>query len=279
MKTEIALKYLRQDELPFIWCAGCGHGIILASILRAVDSLGWQKDEVCMISGIGCCGRSPGYVDFHTLHTTHGRALTFATGIKFVNPSLKVIVAMGDGDSVAIGGNHFIHAARRNIDITAIIFNNYIYGMTGGQESPTTPLGKIASTAPYGAIDPPFDIVDLAKGCGATYVARGTVYHVPALDRLIKKALQHKGFSVVDVMTPCPTAFGRRNRMKAIVENFNWLKENTISISAAKSMNEDELVGKTVIGEFRDIERPEYTEVYEEAIIKKAMGEGVQQKT
>ncbi len=270
MKTEIALKYLRRDKLPFIWCAGCGNGIILASILRAVDSLDWERDEICMVSGIGCCGRTPGYVDFHTLHTTHGRALSFATGIKFANPSMKVIVVMGDGDSVAIGGNHFIHAARRNIDITAIIYNNFIYGMTGGQLSPTTPQGKIASTAPYGAIESPFDIVELSVGCGATYVARGTVYHVPALDRLIKKALQHKGFSVVDVITPCPTAYGRRNMMRALVENFNWLKENTVRVDAAKSMISGEIKGKINIGEFINVEKPEYTEVYEQEIISKA---------
>ncbi|MCK4596048.1 2-oxoacid:ferredoxin oxidoreductase subunit beta [candidate division WOR-3 bacterium] len=269
MKTEIAVKYLRQEKLPFIWCAGCGHGIILASILRAIDGFGWSKDEICIISGIGCCGRTPGYLDFHTLHTTHGRALTFATGIKFANPALKVIVVMGDGDSVAIGGNHFIHAARRNIDITAIIFNNYIYGMTGGQASPTTPVGKIASTAPYGAIDPPFDIVELAIGCGATYVARGTAYHVPALDNLIKKALIHKGFSVVDVLSPCPTAFGRRNTMKGVVENFTWLKENVISKSAIKGKKGAEIRKRIIIGEFLNIEKPEYTEIYKRDIIDK----------
>lgn len=270
MKTEIGVKYLRTEKLPFIWCAGCGHGIILGSILRAVDSIGWKKDEICMISGIGCCGRTPGYVDFHTLHTTHGRALAFATGIKFANPSLKVIVVMGDGDAVAIGGNHFIHTARRNIDITAIIYNNYIYGMTGGQESPTTPIGKFASTAPYGAMEPPFDIVKVATGCGATYVARGTSYHVPALDRIIKKALLHKGFSVVEALSFCPTAFGRRNKMKTPVEGFMWFKENSVSVSAVKGKTKEELQDKIIIGEFLDIERTEYTETYEKSIIEKA---------
>ncbi|OYD17198.1 2-oxoacid:ferredoxin oxidoreductase subunit beta [candidate division WOR-3 bacterium JGI_Cruoil_03_44_89] len=270
MKTEVVIKYLRGEKLPTIWCPGCGDGIILASILRAVDSIGWKKDEVCMISGIGCCGRTPGYVDFHTLHTTHGRALSFATGMKFANPALKVIVVMGDGDAVAIGGNHFIHAARRNIDITAIIYNNYIYGMTGGQASPTTPCGRIASTAPYGSVEPPFDIVELAIGSGATYVARGTAYHVPALDKLIRKALLHRGFSVVDVTTPCPTAFGRRNRMKTPIENFSWLKENTISIGTAKDKTKKEIGKKIIIGEFLDIEKPEYTEVYEKEVTEKA---------
>ncbi len=270
MKTDIGIKYLREEKLPFIWCSGCGHGIILASILRTVDNIGWKKNEVCMISGIGCCGRTPGYVDFHTLHTTHGRALTFATGIKFAKSSLKVIVVMGDGDAVAIGGNHFIHTARRNIDITAIIFNNYIYGMTGGQASPTTPRGKIASTAPYGAAEHPFDIVELAMGCGATYVARGTVYHVPALDNLIKKALLHKGFSVVDVLSACPTAYGRRNKMRSPVENFMWFKENTIGISRAKGKTKEDIETKIIIGEFLNISKPEYTELYENKIIAKA---------
>jgi 2-oxoglutarate ferredoxin oxidoreductase subunit beta len=272
MKTEIAIKYLRREKLPTIWCPGCGDGIILASILRGVDSIGWKRDEICMISGIGCCGRTPGYVDFHTLHTTHGRALSFATGIKFANPALKVIVVMGDGDAVAIGGNHFIHAARRNIDLTAIIYNNYIYGMTGGQASPTTPSGRIASTAPYGAIEPPFDIVKIAIGCGATYVARGTVYHVPSLDNLIKKALLHKGFSVVDVLSVCPIAYGRRNKMRTPVENFMWLKENTIGVSVAKGKKQGEVKGKTLIGEFLNVSRPEYTELYEKEIIEKAKG-------
>ncbi len=270
MKTEIATNYIRKKKLPFIWCSGCGHGIALASILRAVDSIGWKKDEVCMISGIGCCGRMPGYVDCHTLHTTHGRALTFATGIKLANPSLKVIVVMGDGDAVAIGGNHFIHTARRNTDITAIICNNYIYGMTGGQASPTTPRGSFASTAPYGAAEPPFDIVELAIGCGASYVARGTVYHVPALDKLLKKALLHKGFSVVDVLSTCPTAYGRRNKMRTPVENFMWLKENTIGISVVKGKTKEEIGEKILIGEFLNVLRPEYTELYEKEIVEKA---------
>lgn len=270
MKTEIAINYIRKKKLPFIWCSGCGDGIILASILRAVDSIGWKKDEICMISGIGCCGRMPGYVDFHTLHTTHGRALSFATGIKLANPSLKVIVVMGDGDAVAIGGNHFIHTARRNTDITAIICNNYIYGMTGGQASPTTPRGSFASTAPYGAAEPPFDIVELAIGCGASYVARGTVYHVPALDKLLKKALLHKGFSVVDVLSTCPTAYGRRNKMRTPVENFMWLKENTIGISVVKGKTKEEIGEKILIGEFLNVLRPEYTELYEKEIVEKA---------
>lgn len=171
-----------------------GRVHFLKAMLRAIDRLGWHKDEIVMVSGIGCSSRTPGYVDFNTVHTTHGRALAFATGIKMAKPELKVIVVSGDGDATAIGGNHFIHTARRNIDLTLVIFNNYIYGMTGGQYSPTTPVGSWGSTAPYGNLENPFDICGLAQAAGASYVARGTVYHAVQLDKLIEGAMRKKDF-------------------------------------------------------------------------------------
>jgi len=274
MVTEIARRYLRQDKFPSIWCPGCGHGIILGAILRAVHKLGLDKNKVMMVSGIGCSGRTPGYVDFHTLHTTHGRALTFATGIKLVRPEMTVLVVMGDGDAAAIGGNHFIHAARRNIDITAVIYNNSIYGMTGGQVSPTTPTGKYATTAPYGMIEKPFDIVELALGAGASFVARGSSYHVPMLDGLIKKAILHKGFSVVDVITTCPINFGRRNKLSADgAKNLKYVESIVVPLSKYQKMPEEERKGKFPIGIFRQEEGlPELTEKYA-SLEKKLRGE------
>ncbi len=264
MVTEIARQYLRQDKFPSIWCPGCGHGIILGAILRTIHKLGINKNKVMMVSGIGCSGRTPGYVDFHTLHTTHGRALTFATGIKLVRPEMTVLVVMGDGDAAAIGGNHFIHAARRNIDITAIVYNNSIYGMTGGQVSPTTPTGMYATTAPYGMLEKPFDIVELALGAGASFVARGSSYHVPMLDGLIKKAILHKGFSVVDVITTCPINFGRRNKLSADgAKNLKYVESIVVPLSKYQKMPEEERIGKFPIGIFRQEEGlPELTEKY-----------------
>jgi len=207
-------KYLRTEKkFPLIWCSGCGNGIVLGSMLRAIDVIGLDKDQVAVVSGIGCSGRASTYVDFNTLHTTHGRALTFATGLKLARPEMTVLVIMGDGDALAIGGNHFIHSARRNIDLTAIIYNNYIYGMTGGQISPTTPQGMVASTARAGNIEAAFDIVKLAEAAGASFVARGTAFHVNQLDELMERAIRKKGFSVVDVITQCPPIYGRYNRL------------------------------------------------------------------
>ena len=183
--------YLRhKKKFPHVWCPGCGLGIVLGAIVRAVDRLGLKKDDVAMISGIGCTGRMPVYVDFNTMHTTHGRALAFATGLKMAKPHLRVVVVMGDGDALAIGGNHFVHSCRRNIGLTAIIVDNSTYGMTGGQYSPTTPRGALATTAPYGNIEQPFPVCEIAEAAGAAYVARGTVYHAVELGRLIEKAIQ-----------------------------------------------------------------------------------------
>jgi len=251
--------YFRVDKLPHIWCPGCGHGIIMGSIIRAIDHLNLDKDNICVVSGIGCSSRASGYLDFNTLHTTHGRALAFATGIKLANPDLKVIVIAGDGDLSAIGGNHLIHAARRNIDITTICFNNHIYGMTGGQYSPTTPLVEKGTTAPYGNIDRPFDITNLAGGAGATYTAKTTVYHVKQMQKYIEKALAHKGFSLVEAISICPTYYGRKNKKGSAVDMMNWLKDNFIDRNA-NSKSSDE--AKYLMGEFINIEVPEYTDQY-----------------
>jgi len=255
-------KYLRLNKFPLIWCAGCGDGIVFKAILRAIDRIGLNKDEICMVSGIGCSSRLPGYVDFNTLHTTHGRALAFATGVKMAKPELTVIVVTGDGDCTAIGGNHFIHAARRNLDLTVIVFNNQIYGMTGGQVSPTTPPGKRASTAPYGNQEPPFNISALAQAAGASFVARGTVYAALRLDKLIERAIRKKGFSVVEVYTPCPTAYGRRNKLGTGADMLLQLKEDSVTVEAAANMLPADLENKIVTGVLVDVERPEYCDQY-----------------
>ncbi|MCD6124252.1 2-oxoacid:ferredoxin oxidoreductase subunit beta [bacterium] len=271
VKEEINIyDYLRWRKVfPTVWCSGCGIGTITGAIIRAVASLGIPKDNVSLISGIGCSSRMPIYVDFNTLHTTHGRALAFATGVKLANPEMTVIVVSGDGDGLAIGGNHFIHTARRNIDITMILINNYIYGMTGGQVAPTTPIGAIAHTAPYGNIDPPFDAVKLAMAAGATFVARSTVYHIVQTENYIKKAIMHKGFSFVEIMSQCPIIFGRLNDMPKPTDMLEWQRKNAVPLSKAKNMTEDELKGKIIIGIFKeDTSRKEYTEAYADLIKK-----------
>jgi 2-oxoglutarate ferredoxin oxidoreductase subunit beta len=262
--TKLVHKYLRHDKkFPHVWCPGCGNGIVLGAMIRAIDRLGYNKDDIVMVSGIGCSGRLPVYVDFNTLHTTHGRALTFATGVKLAKPELNVIAVMGDGDATAIGGNHFIHAARRNINLTAIIINNNIYGMTGGQYSPTTPYGMKATTAPYRHIEHAFNIAELAVTAGAVFVGRGTVYHARLLDKLIEKALLKRGFGVVEIITHCHTQYGRRNRMGDAVAMMNWQKEHAVRIERAGDLSEEELKDKFTIGVLADRDLPVYTEQYD----------------
>ncbi|MBE3588370.1 MAG: 2-oxoacid:ferredoxin oxidoreductase subunit beta, partial [Thermoanaerobacteraceae bacterium] len=200
MLTQVE-SHLRSDRFPHIWCPGCGNGIVLAALVRAIEELDLNPDKTVVVSGIGCSSRAAGYLDFNTLHTTHGRALAFATGIKLARPELAVFVLMGDGDAAAIGGNHFIHAARRNIDLTAVVFNNNIYGMTGGQFSPLTPTDKRATTAPYGNMERSFDLAELARAAGATYVARATTYHATMLEKFIVAGAKNKGFSVIEAVT------------------------------------------------------------------------------
>lgn len=263
MPREEVMPWLRTQFLPHIWCPGCGHGIITHALLRALAHLGKDPTQTVIASGIGCSSRMPGYINACTVHTTHGRSLAFATGIKLANPKLTVIDVMGDGDCSAIGGNHFIHACRRNIGITTIIMNNNIYGMTGGQASPTTPQGAFASTAPYGAIDPSFDLCKLAAGAGAIYVARATIAQPQLCETLIKKAIQKEGFAVVEIMTHCHTQFGRKNKRSRPIDNFNFFKDNTVPKAKADGMSEEELNGKIVIGEFVDREAEEYSHRYD----------------
>ncbi|MFH1216057.1 MAG: 2-oxoacid:ferredoxin oxidoreductase subunit beta [Pseudomonadota bacterium] len=256
--------YLRHDKkFPHVWCPGCGNGIVLGSLIRAIDKLDLDKDDLVLASGIGCSGRLPVYVDFNTLHTTHGRALTFATGIKLANPRLHVLAVMGDGDATAIGGNHFIHAARRNIDLTAIIINNQIYGMTGGQYSPTTPYGSFAATAQLGHIEQSFSIAELAVTAGASFVARGSVYHAKMLDKLLAQGIAKKGFSVIEVMSNCHTQFGRKNQMGDPVTMMRWFKENGVTKEKAENLSPEEMAGKFSIGVLVDRDLPNYTDEYQ----------------
>jgi 2-oxoglutarate ferredoxin oxidoreductase subunit beta len=259
--------YLRERFFPHLWCPGCGHGTVLNGLLQTVEKLGLSKNEIVMVSGIGCSSRITGYVDFHTLHTIHGRALAFATGVKIARPELNLIVPMGDGDALAIGGNHFIHAARRNIDITAIVMNNRIYGMTGGQFSPLSGENIRATTAPYLTIDPSFDVVELSKAAGATFVARTTTYHIKQMTDIIRQAILHEGFSVVEILSQCPTYFGRKNKAGDAVDMIQYFKDHTTSIgSKAKKENPDLLER----GIFVQKEMPEYCSEYAK-VVQKAM--------
>jgi 2-oxoglutarate/2-oxoacid ferredoxin oxidoreductase subunit beta len=262
--TKLIHKYLRHDKkFPHVWCPGCGIGIMLGALVRAIDKCGFAKDDVALVSGIGCSGRLPVYVDFNTLHTTHGRALTFATGIKLAKPRLKVIVVMGDGDAVAIGGNHFIHAARRNIDLTAIILNNSVYGMTGGQYSPTTPYGMKSTTTRYANIEHAFQISELAVTSGASFVARGTVYHAVNLDGLMQKAFLKEGFSVVEVIAHCHTQFGKLNKMGGPIEMLEWQRDHAVSVERARNMTEEDLKDKFLTGVLVDRDLPVYQREYD----------------
>jgi 2-oxoglutarate ferredoxin oxidoreductase subunit beta len=261
--------YLRERFFPHMWCAGCGHGTILNNLIRAIETLGMSKNEIVMVSGIGCSSRITGYVDFHTLHTLHGRALAFATGVKLSKPELNVIVAMGDGDALAIGGNHFIHAARRNIDMTALVMNNRIYGMTGGQYSPLSGYGALATTAPYSNIDQGFDVVSLATAAGATFVARTTSYHVKEISDLIRRAIIHDGFSVVEIFTQCPTYFGRKNKLGGASEMLNLFKDNTTPIGSKQKSANPDLIERGIFVQEED--RPEYCREYDKIIERAQM--------
>jgi 2-oxoglutarate ferredoxin oxidoreductase subunit beta len=260
--------YIRERFFPHLWCSGCGHGIVLNGLIRAVEKLGMSRNEMVMVSGIGCSSRISGYMDFHTLHTIHGRALAFATGVKLSKPELNVIVPMGDGDALSIGGNHFIHAARRNIGMTAIVMNNRIYGMTGGQYSPLTGPGMMATTAPYTNIDQGFDVVEMATAAGATFVARTTTYHVQQMSQIIRSAILHEGFSVVEVMSQCPTYFGRKNKQGSAVDMMKRMKAMTTPIGSKAKKENPELIER---GIFVQEEKPEYC-AESSQIIERAMG-------
>lgn len=260
-------KYLRMDRMPHMWCPGCGIGITVKAMLQAFDDVGWKPEDTAVISGIGCTSRTPGYLNMNTLHTTHGRALSFATGVKFSRPDKNVLVISGDGDATAIGGNHLIHACRRNIDITQIIVNNNIYGMTGGQYSPTTPMGARAATCPWGNVDPSFDVSEMCKAAGASFVARGHVGSGVQLQRLIRDAIMHKGFSVVEVLANCHTQYGRRNRLADPTDLINDIKKRTINIRQAAKKSREELEGLNVVGVLhKNTKKKEYCVAYKEVI-------------
>lgn len=222
------LGLLRKDRMPHIWCPGCGIGTAVNSFSRALQSSGLDLDKVAIVSGIGCSGRVAGYMDLDSFHTTHGRAIPFATGLHLANPELKVIVFSGDGDIFAIGGNHFLHAARRNMDMLVICINNYTYGMTGGQVAPTTPMKSTQSTMPFGNFEEPLNLPFIADAAGATYVARWTVFHVRQIVKAVKEGIEHRGFSFIEIMSPCPTLYLRRNKLGDGVDQVRYFKEHSI---------------------------------------------------
>ncbi|TAL17080.1 2-oxoacid:ferredoxin oxidoreductase subunit beta [bacterium] len=259
----ILQKYLRHNvHFPHIWCPGCGNGIFLGALLRAIERTGYHRDQIVLVGGIGCIGRATSYVDFNTVHTAHGRALPFATGIKAANPALKVIAIMGDGDAVAIGGNHLIHACRRNIDVTALVVNNFNYGMTGGQMSPTTPEGARTPTSPGGSIEEPFHIADLAACAGASFSARATTFHVREMESLIFKALSRDGFSMVEVISSCPAHYGANNGAKTPVEMMRWQKEYSVPVDKAAALSPEERKKMIITGIIAEREVPGWTEKY-----------------
>lgn len=263
-------QFLRMDRLPHIWCPGCGIGTTVNCFAHALETSGLDLRNVAIVSGIGCTGRVAGYIDLDSFHTTHGRAIPFATGLKLARPDLKVIVYSGDGDLTAIGGNHFIHAARRNVDMTVILINNFIYGMTGGQVAPTTPMTATASTTPYGNFEQSFNLPYLAESCGAVYVARWTSYHVRHVTKSIKEALAKKGFSFVEILAPCPTLYSRRNKLGDGLDQMIYYKENSEIRNGADTRSIPlEFQGKIVVGKFVDRERPTYLDAMNDFYAKR----------
>ena len=255
---------LRVERIPHIWCPGCGIGTVFSGVIAAVQKSGLPLNQLAMVSGIGCTGRMAGYIKLDSFHTTHGRALPFATGLKLARPETKVLVASGDGDLFAIGGNHFIHAARRNMDLTVICVNNLNYGMTGGQQAPSTPFGAKTTTSVDGSPEEPFNFCHLAAACGAVYVARWTALHIRLLTNAITEAMQKKGFSFVEVLTPCPSSFGRRNKMGSALDTLKFYHDRSIIRNdidpkdATLNFN-----GEIVVGKFVDIERPTFWDNYQ----------------
>jgi len=254
--------FLRMDRMPHIWCPGCGIGTTVNCFTRALLESGADLDKVAVVSGIGCTGRVAGYARLDSFHTTHGRAIPFATGLKLANPSLQVVVYSGDGDLTAIGGNHLIHAARRNIDLKVICVNNMIYAMTGGQTAPTTPENAITSTAPYGTFEPAFNLVQLAESAGASYVARWTTYHVKQLSRAMGEVLRKRGFCFIEVLSPCPTLYQRRNKLGDALETMKYYKAaSKVRHGAPTSETALSMKGEIVVGKFVDRDRPDYLEL------------------
>ena len=264
MAVSTGLKYLKKNALPQQWCPGCGDGIALRSLLRAFEELQYEPNQVVVVTGIGCWGKADNYLLTSALHVTHGRALAYATGVKAANPDLHVVVLMGDGDGATIGGNHLIHSARRNIDLTAVIINNFNYGMTGGQQSAMTPAGRITSTTSYGNPERAFDLCALAAAAGANYVARETIYNGLALKNRIREALVKKGFSLVEVISPCATLYGPNNKMNAPVEMLRWLKEKGVPAAKYEKLTDLEAEGYFLTGKLVDKNVPDFSARYRE---------------
>ncbi|KIM06458.1 MAG: 2-oxoglutarate ferredoxin oxidoreductase subunit beta [Sulfurovum sp. PC08-66] len=257
--------YLRLEKMPTLWCWGCGDGVILKAFIRAVDKLGWNKDDVCVVSGIGCSGRFSSYVDFNTIHTTHGRTVAFATGVKLANPDKHVVCVAGDGDALAIGGNHTIHGCRRNIDINFIVINNFIYGLTNSQTSPTTPQGMWTVSQKAGNIDPTFDACKLAIAAGATFVAREKVTEPRKLEKVFVEGFKHRGFSFFDILSNCHINLGRKNKMQSAMENLSWIDSITVSKKKYDEMTPDEQLNLLATGILKqDTEAREYCDMYED---------------
>jgi 2-oxoglutarate ferredoxin oxidoreductase subunit beta len=264
---------IRSERLPHIWCAGCGIGTVFGSVMAAIQKSGYDLDKTAIVSGIGCTARMAGYIRLDSFHTTHGRALPFATGLKLANPELKVLVISGDGDLLAIGGNHFIHAARRNIDITVICVNNLNYGMTGGQLAPSTPFGAKTTTSASGCPEEPFNFCYLASACGAIYVARWTSLHIRRLTNSITEAMQKRGFGFVEILTPCPTSFGRRNKIGTALETLKFYHERSVIRNDIDPKEAPIDFGSNiVVGKFVDTERPTFLDNYQLSC-KKQMGD------
>jgi len=259
-------KYLRSAMIPHIWCSGCGNGVVLNSFVHALDEMQEDLDKIVVVSGIGCIGRAAGYINTDSFHTTHGRAIPFATGVKLANPELEVVVISGDGDLFAIGGNHFIHAARRNIGIKVICANNFNYGMTGGQQGPTTPVESLTTTTPYGNIENPFNLVHLAAASGATYVARWTTLHVRRLTQSIKRMLQKEGFCFIEVVTPCPEIFGRHNKMRTGLEMMEWFRRASVVENFSDPSKAEISPERIVLGEFVNAQRVSYEKFFHEKL-------------
>ncbi|MFT7879186.1 MAG: 2-oxoglutarate ferredoxin oxidoreductase subunit beta [Sulfurimonas sp.] len=259
--------YLRLEKMPTLWCWGCGDGIVLKSFIRAVEKLGLEKDEVCVVSGIGCSGRFSSYVDFNTVHTTHGRTVAFATGIKLANPDKTVVCVAGDGDGLAIGGNHTIHGCRRNIDMTLIIIQNFIYGLTNSQTSPTTPQGMWTVSQKAGNIDPTFDGCELARAAGASFVARENVTAPKKLEKIFVEAMKHRGFSYVEAMSNCHINLGRKNKMQSAMENLDWIDSITMPKKKYDKLSEEEQLNLLPTGILKqDTEVREYCDMYQDII-------------
>lgn len=270
MPTNPVENFLRMDRMPHIWCPACGIGTTVNCFARALETSGLNLDKVAIVSGIGCTGRVAGYLNLDSFHTTHGRPIPFATGLKLANPELKVVVYSGDGDLFAIGGNHFIHAARRNVDMTIICVNNFIYGMTGGQVAPTTPISATSTTTPHGNFEQAFNLPYLAESCGAVYVARWTAYHVRHLQKAMKEALTKKGFSFIEVLAPCPTFYSRRNKLGDGLDQMVYYKKNSEIRHGAETKTVPlEFQSKITVGKFVDIERPSYLDLMNEHYQKK----------